>query len=134
MQLWVIQVSIDLAKIWKHRGIDHRSTTVKGDSCGHCLHVNQRNITVFELDIGISLGIPFVQKFIYSITNNTSITNFNLFIIQGIKLKNISSYVPSNEDVLSLSSFQPTVATVLRLFIDSTKISLPWSRSTPIES
>lgn len=89
---------------------------------------------MFELDIGIGLGILFVQKFTYSITNNTSITNFNFFIIQGIKLKNISSYVPSKEDVRSLSSFQPTVVTVPRLFIDSTKISFPWSRSIPIES
>lgn len=105
MQLWVIRVSIDLAKIWKHRGIDHRSTTVKGDSCGRCFHVNRRNITVFELDIGISLSMLFVQKYTHSITNNTSITNFNFLIIQGIKLKNISSYVPSNEDERSLSNF-----------------------------
>lgn len=88
---------------------------------------------MFELDIGISLGMLFVQKYTHSITNNTSITNFNFLIIQSIKLKNISSYVPSNEDVRSLSSFRPTVVTVLRFFIDSTKISFPRSRSTPIE-
>lgn len=58
---------------------------------------------MFELDIGISLGMLFVQKYTHSITNNTSITNFNFLIIQSIKLKNISSYVPSNENVRSLS-------------------------------